>query len=312
MTPEPASNEQSILRVSLVAILLVSALGIGFGLWSGSNSIIFDGMFSLIDAAMTVLSMLVARLIVGYTQSDGLSPGLRRRFSLGFWHFEPMVVALNAGILLLVMIYAAANAVISLREGGRELAFGLAIGYAVVAVLVCFSLAWWEHRANRELRSEFVAIDVKGWVMAGSVSLALLIAFCIGKLLQGGPWDHLTRYIDPAVLLLVCVLLLPTPIGTLKKALGEIAFMTPPALKAEVDAVAERIVAEEGFSGHRAYVSRLGRSAQIELAFIVPPGLPARPLEDWDAIRDRIGAELDEANPHRWITIAFTTNPARA
>lgn len=312
MSNKPPANEQSILRISLVAILLVSALGIGFGLRSGSASITFDGMFSLIDAAMTVLSMLVARLIVGYTQSDGLSPGLRKRFSLGFWHFEPMVVALNAGILLLMMTYAAVNAVISLREGGRELVFGPAIGYAVVVVIICFSLAWWEQRANRELKSEFVAIDVKGWVMAGGVSLALLIAFSIGLLLQGGAYDHLTRYIDPLVLLLVCLLLLPTPIGTLKKALKEIAFMTPPELKTEVDAMAVKIVAEEGFKGHRAYVSRLGRSAQIELYFIVPEGLPPRPLEDWDAIRDRIGAELDEADPHRWITIAFTTTPARA
>ncbi|RAD64885.1 cation transporter, partial [Burkholderia multivorans] len=56
-------TEQQALKVSLAAILLVSVLGIGFGLVSGSFAILFDGVFSLMDAVMSVVSLTVAGLI---------------------------------------------------------------------------------------------------------------------------------------------------------------------------------------------------------------------------------------------------------
>lgn len=306
------NTEQSALRASLIITLAVAALGIAFGLVSGSHSITFDGIFSLVDAAMTVLSMVVASLILRSTQRDGLSQGLRNRFSLGFWHFEPMVLAFNALIMMAIMVYALFNAVISLREGGREIAFGAAIGYAALVVLVCFGFGYLEHRANRQIRSAFVAMDVKGWLMTGGVSLALLLAFGLGFILQRTDYAHFTPYIDPLVLVLVCLVLLPVPVSTLRQALAEIALVTPADLKLRVDKVAAQIVKEEGFIGYQAYLARAGRGDQIEIYFIVPTGMPARTVEHWDAVRDRIGEQLDEANPHHWITVAFTTKPERA
>ena len=38
------SNEQGVLRTSIVATLFIAAIGIGFGLASGSFSIAFDGV----------------------------------------------------------------------------------------------------------------------------------------------------------------------------------------------------------------------------------------------------------------------------
>lgn len=306
------NTEHKILRVSLIVTLLVSALGIGFGLVSGSHSITFDGIFSLVDASMTVLSMVVAGLIVRSTRPDALSPALRNRFSVGFWHFEPMVLAFNALIMMAIMAYALFNAVISLREGGRDIAFGAAIGYAAVVVFVSALFGWLEHRANRKVGSSFVAMDVKGWLMTGGVSLALLLAFAVGHALQGGSHAHWTPYIDPLVLILVCLLLIPVPVAILRKALSELALVTPGDLKAKVDALARDVVETEGFIDYRAYIARLGRGEQVELHFIVPTGLEPRTVEHWDRIRDRIGAALDEANPNNWITVAFTTDPARA
>lgn len=80
-------TEQQALRVSLVAVLLLSALGIGFGLVSGSAAILFDGVFSLVDALMSVISIILAGLL-----AKSRSEGLPRRFSMGFWHFEPLVL----------------------------------------------------------------------------------------------------------------------------------------------------------------------------------------------------------------------------
>src|SRR5688572_10344912 len=124
--------EQRILRTSIVATLAIAGLGIAFGVLSGSFSIIFDGAYSLIDASMSGLALAVSRLIAQDTQGSLVN----RRFRVGFWHLEPMVLALNGIMLMTISVYAFANAVGLLLGGGSELAFGWAIVYAVVTVLV--------------------------------------------------------------------------------------------------------------------------------------------------------------------------------
>ncbi len=306
------SSEAVILKRSLVAILLVSVLGIGFGIYSGSFAILFDGVFSLVDAAMTVLSLFVARLITRSTTEKGLPEHLHRRFNMGFWHLEPMVLTLNATILLAVMIYAIFSAAMSLFSGGRTIEFGPAMIYAVVVVMISVAMAWHEHRANRKIGSDFVKMDVHGWILASGVTAALLIAFAIGIKLDGTAYAWLAPYVDPAVLLLVCLVLLPVPIATLRRAVAEVLLMTPDDLLARVEQVASGIVTEEGFTGYRAYVARVGRGTQIELYFIAPLSLAPRRLEEWDALRDRVGALIGGDPRHRWLTIAFTTDPKRA
>ncbi len=305
-------NEETILKRSLVAIMMVACLGIAFGIVSGSFAILFDGVFSLVDAAMTILSLIVARLIARATVADGLPERLHRQFSTGFWHLEPLVLLLNATILLAVTTYAIFSAVMSLFAGGRSMDFGPAMVYAAVVVIISIVMGWYEHRANRQIKSDFVRMDVHGWVMAGGVTLSLLIAFAIGFALDGTGYAWLQPYVDPLVLLLVGLALLPIPIGTLRKAAAEVLQITPDDLLSEVERVAETVTTEQSFSGHRAYVARAGRGTQIELYFIVPKDQPPRALEEWDALRDRIGTAISGDPRHRWLTIAFTTDPARA
>ena len=101
----------------------------------------FDGVYSLVDASMSGLSLVVVKLITSHTTSVQMSRKLRERFTMGFWHLEPMVLALNGILLTGVAIYALINAVSSLMEGGRDLEFGLALIYAVVTVTACLAIA---------------------------------------------------------------------------------------------------------------------------------------------------------------------------
>src|SRR5690606_12163275 len=115
-------------------------------------------------------------------------------------------------------------------------------------------------------------------------------------------------YVDPAVLALVCLVIIPIPLGIVRRAMADVLMVTPPGLKQHVDAVALRFVASEGFLSHRAYVARKGRGRHIELYFIVPQGWPPRTVEAWDELRDAIGEAIGDDTPDRWLTIAFTTD----
>lgn len=303
------SDERGVLRISITVTVLISFLGIGFGLISGSFSIIFDGFYSLVDASMSLLALIVVNLITSYAVSKGLSRKLEERFTMGFWHLEPMVLGLNSTLLIGVAVYALVNAVSSLLEGGRDLEFGWAIIYAVVTMLTCVAITIIEMRANRKIDSEFLRLDIKAWIMAAGITAALLIAFCIGYAVQGTEWQWVSPYVDPAVLAIVCLLIIPMPISTIRQSLADIFLVTPLDLKNHIDEVAQAFIEKHGLTSYRAYVARMGRSKEIELYFIVPTDTPARTIGEWDALREEIGQAVGDAGPNRWLSIVFTGDP---
>lgn len=303
------TTEQSVLRLSIAVTFLLAAAGIVFGLLSGSFAIVFDGVYALTDAIMTMVALLVANLIASSTGTGAAGGRLVKHFTMGFWHLEPMVLGLNGVLLTGAAIYALINAVGSIMAGGRLLAFDYAIVYAALTMLIAFAMAIYGKRANRELGSGFVALDAKAWLMSGGLSGALLIAFVFGYAIQGTRLAWMLPYVDPVALALVCIVVIPIPIGTIKQALADILLVTPSELKRHVDAVAEDIVGRYGFASYRSYVARVGRGRQIELYFIVPRDGPAKKLEEWDRIRDEIGEAIGDDTPDRWLTIAFTTDP---
>ncbi len=301
-------TEQQALRTSFVAILVLSALGIVFGIASGSFAIMFDGVFSLVDAFMSMVSILVAGLITR-SASGALSRRTQERFSMGFWHFEPMVVAVNALVMLVVIAYGLVQAVSAIVSGGRPIEFGPAVAYASLVLVITLTVGLVEHRANRRIQSAFVAMDVKGWLMAGGVTGALLIAVAVGMLINGTSWAWLMPYVDPAVLILVSLALLPAPVPMLRGALAEIALIAPPELRATTERVAAQVGQEHGLDEHRVYLSQQGRGTYVEIVYHVPTGLPPRPLEEWDAIRAQLRDELAGDDPHYLISVMFTTAP---
>jgi predicted Co/Zn/Cd cation transporter (cation efflux family) len=301
-------TEQGVLKTSIGATILVAASGICFGIVSGSASIAFDGAYSLLDAMMSVLALIVARLIMGYA-TDTIAPSrLRDRFSVGFWHLEPIVLGANGLLLMGVSAYALINAVGSLLAGGNPLLFDYAIVYAGVTLVACVAMAGFAKRANRAIRSEFIALDATAWMMSAGITAALLVAFIGGQLAEGTRFAWITPYIDPAVLAVVCLVLIPLPLPVVRRALEDILLMTPAGLRADVDAVAADAVRRHGFDSYRAYVARVGRSTQIDLYFVVRSGMPARTMEAWDRLRSEISDRIGEDSPNRWLTIVFTAD----
>ncbi|MBB1093443.1 cation transporter [Rhodopseudomonas palustris] len=303
------TTEQKVLRVSIAVTFVLAILGILFGLLSGSASIVFDGFYSLTDASMTVLALLVSNLIAASTAAGPVKSKLDERFTMGFWHLEPFVLGLNGTLLMGSAIYALINAIGSLLTGGRTLAFDQAIIYAAFAVVAEIAMAIYGMRANRTIKSSFLALDAKAWLMSAALTAALLAAFVFGYAIQGTRYAWVSPYIDPVVLALVCIAMIPVPVNTIRQALADIMLVTPADLKQHVDQVAQQIVEQYGFLSYRAYVARVGRGRQIELYFIVPKGWPAKRLEEWDKISDEIGELIGGDSPDRWLTIVFTADP---
>ena len=106
-----SETEQKVLKQSIGISGAFASSGILLGLLSGSQSIVFDGLFSVIDTLVLMLALTAARLV----QREG-----DRRFQYGYWHIEPMVLAFNGSVLMFLCLYAFINAVGGFLAGGHE------------------------------------------------------------------------------------------------------------------------------------------------------------------------------------------------
>lgn len=292
--------EARLLRLSVSATLVIAALGVLLGLGARSPAIIFDGFFALIDAAITWLTLRVAQLVA--------TGGDDRRFQFGFWHLEPLVIALKSSTLMVLVAYAFVSALNALLKGGYEPEFGIALSYAVLVAGISFGIWWWLRRQAERIDSGLVRLDVKAWLLSALMSSALLVAFALALMLRGTEAAGLIRYIDPLALALIALVLIPLPLREARESFAEILLITPAETDAHLRAVMDAFIRRHGFLGFRSYLSKTGRARFIEISVLVPPDF-CLPVAEVDALRAEIGTAIGGAGPDRWLTVTFTADP---
>lgn len=292
-----ARKEQRVLIESTVLTAAIAGAGILLGLLSGSMAIVFDGLFSFIDMAMSLLALFVARLVLRESN---------RRFQYGYWHIEPMALAFNGGMLMLLCIYALVNAIGSLAEGGQDVSLGWAIGYSAAMAAVSFAMYAYERRVNRQVRSQLLTLDIQSWLMTALVAAALLVAFLVAWWLEGTSLAYIAPYVDPGILAILSLALAFMPVKTVRQALAEVLLMTPAELDETVRAAMDDVIARHGFLGYTSYAAKVGRGRFIEIHIVVPSDRELGTVDVLDGIRDEIAVALNAEGPEEWLTIDFT------
>jgi cation diffusion facilitator family transporter len=296
-----AVTEQRVLKRSVLLAAVLGGFAVVLGLLSGSTAIVFDGLFSVVDVAMGLLGLWVARLVMRPEN---------RTFQYGYWHIEPMTLALYGGMLIVLCVYGFIDAVGSFLTGGHEVDLGWAIGYSLVLTAACFAMYLYERRKNRAADSGLVHLDAQSWLMSAAESGALVVAFVFAWVLGSTPYAYLARYVDPAVLALLSLVVLPIPIRTVREALSEILLMTPSGLDSQVRSVMDEIVVQHGFVDYTSYATKVGRGQFIEVHIIVEPDRQLGTAADLDAVREEIADALGARGTDKWLTVDFTGSDA--
>jgi len=281
--------------VVLAAVLGVVALLVG--LVAGSMAIIYDGLFSVIGVAMGLLTLWVARLV--NRDED-------RTFQYGYWHIEPMMLTLYGGMMMVLCLYGFVESVLTLMSGGREVELGWAVGYAAVMTVVCFAMYLHERRANRVAESELLDLDARDWLISALSTVAVLVGFLIAFWMKSTPYAAFVPYVDPTVVAVLCLAMLPVPVATVRRAASEVLLMTPSDLDARVRDVMEDVVARHGFAGFTSYSAKVGRGRFVEIHVIVPPDRPIGQVGELDAVRAEVEAALEGLGGNQWLTVDFT------
>ncbi|KPF73855.1 hypothetical protein IP88_08335 [alpha proteobacterium AAP81b] len=298
--PEPGNAaEQRLLRLSIAVTVLLALANMAAGLWLGSRTIVFDGVYGLADTVMTVLALVVSRLI---------ARGDDRRFQFGYWHLEPLLTAVNGIVLALACAYGALDGINGLLHGGNDVAGVPATLIGLGNGVVSLAMAGFLVGRARRLDSQLLRTDLRAWTIGGVFGLGIGIAFAAAEAIDATLGGMARAYADPLILAVLALALLPLPIGQIIEAMRDILQITPAALDAEVAMIAAEVAAAHGFVDSRSHVVRSGRVQFVEIGLLAPPDWSPGSMAALDRVREDIAARLGGRDAGRWLTVDFTAD----
>ena len=300
MQPQQPNAEQTTLKFSIALTVVLGLVGVGSGLATGSQAIIFDGMYSFVDVVPTIVSLVVVKLI---------AQGSSHRFQYGYWHLEPLVAVLRDSILVVACIYAAVGAVNNLASGGSDVSYGMAAVWTGALSLIGIAMTVYLWRRAKALQSPMLRIDSRSWLVSACLSLALVIGFGIALGLHGTRFEGWVPYLDASALLVISLAMLPVPLIGLWRSLSDVLQVAPDELDAQVQAVMTSIVSERTFVDYSSYVAKVGRARFVEIHVLVPADSHIDTAAA-DSIRRDIAKRLNAVWPNFWLTVDFTADRA--
>ena len=196
------SIEQKLLMQSVGLMALVAVSGTIMGIVTGSSAVLLDGVFSFVDVVIKIMMLMTAKLIARETS---------KRFQFGYWQFEPLVLAVEGFFILLIVIYALSSGITDLISGGTACMILVpAIYYAIFFTVADTIYYLYVRRINKSLQSNLIKFDNVSWYVDALLEAAILISFVVAIMLEGTEYADWAAYIDPIVLIVLAVQMIPS------------------------------------------------------------------------------------------------------
>ncbi len=259
-TPQPA-REHRALVFSLLATVVLSALGILWGIAIGSQMILFDGIFGLIGVVTSSLLLRASSLA---------QRAPSRHFHYGQHSATPLVIGIQGFVLLATFGYAAVEAVATIRLGGSHFSAAIALPYGVVTAAASLAFAWWLRR--QLTHSDLIHAESTAWLVGGLRGAGMVVGFACMLLLEGSAWDWAVPYLDPVMVLLTCVLFLRPPVNMVRSTIHELLEGAPDArIQAPVLEVIATVQRDFAIANPTIRINKVGPKLYVEVDAYVDP-----------------------------------------
>ncbi len=257
MCDRTSKNENRVLTTSALLASGFAVMGMVLGLAVGSIVIVFDGVYSLVSLLLTLLSLAASYYINKPSKSV---------FPFGKAVLEPIVIAIKATVILIVVLFSLYSAISSLMSGGREVDTSVATIFGVVNVLGCGYAWWFMTKRSRRFSSGLIEAEKKQWQMDTLLSVAVTLGFVAAWFVSISPFSQYAVYADPMMMVLMGFYFLKVPFDMLCGALRELLMMAPSKELCQV--VGKDVLEIDKISDHQlkvAGITKVGQELRVNV-----------------------------------------------
>jgi cation diffusion facilitator family transporter len=287
----------------MFSVLASSVFAVGslvWGFFAGSQMIVFDGLYSFVSVALSLLAVWALR---------AARSGPNERYPWGREIFEPLTITVKAVALAGLCLYALVGGIGELFVGGREIDAGWAVVYGIVATLVGIGVSLVLRRMSRGA-TDLVRAEAAEWMGDAILSIGTLVGFGVAFALQLTGNDALARYVDPAMVVLTSAIYLKIPARLAAEGLREVLTMSAaPAVREQANAIVEDVARRWGLVDPVVRLSKVGSRLDIDVVFLVEAASTARSVEQFDEVRAEMEERLLATGLEPWLSVEFTADP---
>ncbi|GCD19553.1 cobalt-zinc-cadmium resistance protein [Cellulomonas algicola] len=292
--------ERRALVGSIVGASVIGAAALVWGVVAQSRVLLFDGAFVLLGIVLSALSLAASR-------AAAIAPSAR--FPFGRQAVTPIAIAIQGAALLGTLVYAAADAVAIILAGGSDVAAGTVVAYGLLSMVCSIGLVRWLRRTAPA--SDLVVAEVAQWRAGALLSLVYAAGAGVALLLAVWSLDDVVRYVDPGLVLLACVVLVPIPLRLLRAAGLELMEAAPPTeIATRIDRAVEEVRAEFDLPSPVVRATKLGERLYVEIDFVVAAG--GWDVSGEDRVRRALLGRLETLGYELWANVELTTDPELA
>ena len=295
-----SQKEQFVLKISLYCAVILAIFGITYGIYIGSKAIIFDGLVAFLSIILILLSVITSKFI--YKEDDDI-------FQYGYMRFEPMVNLFKSLILLILCAYALINGIQEILDGGYEVKFDKAMLYSFFSMLLSIGIWLYTAYQAKILGSPLISVDSLEWFIDSVVYMGGFLVFGAVWLFDKESQTIWARYLDPALLVLLSMILAVMPLKVFIKNLADLVMVAPKDMDDKIDTLLQNISKKYNFSDYDTHVAKSGRFFMIEVNILMGESFKIQNIDEMDLIRDEIEQGLDIPSYKIWLSVSFTKNP---
>jgi predicted Co/Zn/Cd cation transporter (cation efflux family) len=178
------------------------------------------------------------------------------------------------------------------------------VGYACVALVLPTALWWWLRRTARH--SELAAAEATQWLAGGVLGLGMLVAFVFARLIVGTDWSPASRYVDPALVIVACLVFVVPPTRMIRTTFIELVEGRPDTeIEGPAREAVDSVCREFGLGEQHLRMTKVGRKFYVEIDFVVDPSWTVRQS---DQVRHALTERLDPLPHDLWLTVEFTAD----
>jgi len=272
------------LRLSALLTVLFAAGALLIAAFSDSETMTLEAMSGVVDVLVSFLAIFVIRKVHEPANS---------RYHFGYAKYEPLMVAVEGILLTAVCAVAIGYAVRDLMHPDPVKDPRLVIIYSLVSFLVSVIFGRWMKRVGRQTTSQLVTA-----------------AFAIAEVMTRAGAGQASHYVDPAVCIVLSLILLRKPYDILKESLADLVDANPyaetvNAVEESARAVAQRFGLKEL---EWVRVRKAGRRVFVLVSFFEDPDAE---LQNMDRVRLAVMEEMNRLNPDVDVSVLFRTDVPR-
>lgn len=289
---------QKVLRSSIIFTATFTIIALSIGFLTGSQVILFDGVFSLIGVALTYLSIMSLKFI---QKRDTWN------YPFGKVAFEPFVAIVQYSIVLYICITNIATAIGVILNGGHAIDITSGILYGVFSAVFNFVVFTYLRRLTKEHVTAISKVELDQWKFSLLLGVGILVGFSISFGLTLTAYRDFTAFVDPILTIIITILFGRTAIISMKTCVKELMQGAPsPEMFTFVKSKIKEIKQHYNLSEHILRLGKVGSQLIIEIDFVIECQSELDSVLRQDEVRKKLADDFEELPYEKWININFT------